>query len=171
MNARKIVRFPHKFLSMPTHVWDFNHAGPKEEIHLIRETLVDSLKAAPNGLALAANQVGIIHRMFLIKPSLAEQYRIPDLIVNPVIRQFGENSVTEQEGCLSFPGVFIELPRWEAVVCDFQDIDGYAHKVILEDIGARCFQHEVEHLDGKVFIDNLDRIKRFQIRGKMMKNR
>jgi len=169
MTARKIVRYPHRFLTWPTYAWDFNHEGPSSEIHEMRAILVESLNNVANGLALAGNQVGIMHRMFLIKPSLAEEYCIPDLIVNPVLRQFDEGLTTEQEGCLSFPGIFLDIPRWGAIVAEFKDIDGHDHKVILEDIGARCFQHEVEHLDGKVFIDKIDRIKRFQIIGKMRK--
>ena len=158
----KILKFPNKSLITPTvEVEDL------EKVQPLLLSMIETLKQTPSGAALAANQVGLNWRMFVITDALAEQYKIPTAIINPQLKPFGANSVKAQEGCLSFPGIFLEIKRHEAVTCDFIDLSGEKHSVTLEDLGSRVFQHECEHLDGGLYTDNVDRIKRYQVLGRM----
>jgi len=164
----KILRYPNKHLVHKT--VDVNLPEIEDSnIETLALTMIHTLNSSTNGLALAANQVGLPWRFFVIKDSLANEYGIPTAIFNPKLRQFGESKIEMQEGCLSFPGIFLKIKRPEMVVCEYDKLSGEHAVVTLEDLGARVFQHEVEHLDGKLFVDNVDRITKYQVFGRMRK--
>ena len=136
--------------------------------------LVDILKSTVltmkygKGLGLAANQVGINKRFFAIDLSYFDVVKEPIIIVNPEIAEISGSMVGE-EGCLSFPGLFQDIERSEKAVISGIDLNG--KDLIIEGTGlmARVLLHEIDHLNGKLFIDHLSSIKRNLIKGKLKK--
>ena len=128
----------------------------------LRRLLLDmfaSMEAA-DGVGLAANQIGVDARVFVIDCPDAEGQDVVGYVVNPVLTLPGPvgdepaEEVTE-EGCLSVPGPYAELPRAFRARVDGVDADGVPVSIEATGMAARCLQHEVDHLDGKVFLDRL----------------
>jgi peptide deformylase len=118
------------------------------------DTMYDSV-----GIGLAAPQVGISLRIF----TLDEGRGAPRTYVNPVIVEQG-GRVVEEEGCLSLPGIFADVARAQWVVLEALDRTGQPVRQRAEGLLARVFQHEIDHLDGILFIDRLDRVTRDRIK-------
>lgn len=115
------------------------------------------------GIGLAANQVGVFKRLVVMS--------IPDNIVmiNPTIVAASSEETIEEEGCLSIPGFYAKVKRRNVVKVAFQDVTG-EHKVIeAGGIQAVCIQHELDHLDGKVFLQRLSKLKQFKAKSKIAK--
>ncbi len=121
------------------------------------------------GLGLAANQVGIQKRFFAIDMSYFDVVKPPMVIVNPKITELSDNNIFGEEGCLSFPGLFQEIERPDRAIVQGLDIDGNEITIEANGFVARVMQHEFDHLNGKLFIDHLSKIKRSLIRGKLKK--
>jgi peptide deformylase len=122
--------------------------------------LLETLRDA-HGAGLAAPQVGVLKRMFAydIPPDEDTGEHPFGVLVNPVItRREGEQ--TSDEGCLSFPGLYYECTRAMAVTVAAQDVHGQRLELDGEGLLARCFQHEIDHLDGVLFLDRLSRSDR-----------
>lgn len=132
----------------------------------------DLLAQIPNGLALAANQVGLRSRFFVVKPEFAQQNGLPEVVLNPEWQpnDFGE-SYTDGEGCLSFPGLTLDIERYWGITASFEKEDGTREEVGLTGLASRMFQHECEHLDGETFLENLPRIQRYQVAANYKKGR
>jgi peptide deformylase len=122
-----------------------------------------------NGLGLAANQVGVNQRFFAIDMSHFDVVKSPITIINPKIVEVSNTIVAGEEGCLSFPGLYQDIERPDRAVISGIDLDG--NEVIFEGKGmvARVFLHEIDHLDGKLFIDRMSALKRGLIKGKLKK--
>lgn len=171
----KIFKFPSKWLTAPTGIH-----GPTMNVELselgdsnilgLAETMKGLVDGMPGAAAVAANQVGLPWRFFVVSSKVSKEYGLPRLFMNPVIKEFGSGKVFMEEGCLSFPGIYLNISRPEAITCEFYTEEG-KKQLFLEDFPARMIQHECEHLDGEVFTKNVDRITRFQIEGKMRKGR
>ncbi|PYO23312.1 MAG: peptide deformylase [Candidatus Rokuibacteriota bacterium] len=117
------------------------------------------------GLGLAAPQVGVSLRLMVVAD---EEGRGARTLINPVITEQGGEIVAE-EGCLSLPGVFAPVKRAEWVRLDAQDPDGKTVTVNARGLRARVFQHEMDHLDGVLFIDRLDPVTRDRIKRRIKK--
>ena len=104
------------------------------------------------GIGLAATQVGVLRRLFVFEPDEEG----PRAIVNPVVVERGEETATEEEGCLSLQGVRVPVERATRVVLEGKDPNGDDLRVELEPYGARIVQHELDHLDGVLIIDRTD---------------
>jgi peptide deformylase len=128
----------------------------------IRQTLADMIDTmyAEVGIGLAAPQVGISLRMMVVDE---EKGRGPRALVNPEVVDQGGRVVAE-EGCLSIPGIFAPVARAEWVTVAAQDEDGSPIRLDARGLLARVIQHEVDHLDGILFIDRLDPIQRDRIK-------
>jgi peptide deformylase len=125
------------------------------------ETMYDEV-----GIGLAAPQVGISLRLMVVGHEKTNAARA---IVNPVITaKTGE--ITAEEGCLSLPGVFAPVTRAESVTLEGQDLDGQPVSIKARGLTARVFQHEMDHLDGVLFIDHLDPMTRDRIKRKIKKD-
>lgn len=112
---------------------------------------------ANGGIGLSANQVGFFKRMFVMKGEDGKRYNI----INPEIVMKNDKIFRIKEGCLSLPGISIDTGvRSQEIAVKFQDIEGKEAFGVFSDIDAVCFQHEMEHLDGKSFIDHLNRAER-----------
>ncbi len=121
-------------------------------IHRLLDDMLDTLRYSDNGLALAAPQIGIPKRLIVIE--FGEQIF---QLLNPKIVESSTETEVAIEGCLSFPDVWGEVERAERVVVEAQDRDGDPVTIQAEGILARALQHEIDHLDGVLFVDKVTR--------------
>jgi peptide deformylase len=124
------------------------------------ETMYDEV-----GIGLAAPQVGISLRLMVVGHDNGREARA---VVNPVITEQG-GEVTSEEGCLSLPGIFAPVTRAEWVRLEGQDLEGQPVSIRARGLTARVFQHEMDHLDGVLFIDRLDPMTRDRIKRRIKK--
>lgn len=139
----------------------------------LRKTLDDMLETmydAP-GVGLAAPQVGILKRMVVIDVSREDEPKRPYKMINPVITAHSDETVVHDEGCLSVPEQYAPVERYETVTAEYTDENGKRQTVRAGGLLAICIQHELEHLDGKLFIDHLSKVKRDMIVRRVEKER
>jgi peptide deformylase len=136
----------------------------------LRELIDDMLETmyAANGIGLAATQVDV-HRRLLVA-DVSESHREPRVFINPEILA-REGTEISQEGCLSVPGYYDDVERAERIRVRALDRDGKPFEVDLDGLLAICVQHEIDHLDGKLFVDYLSELKRQRVRKKIEKDR
>jgi peptide deformylase len=131
------------------------------------DDMFETMYTAP-GIGLAATQVDVHRRVIVI--DLSPDRTEPRVFINPEILE-REGIGTMEEGCLSVPGIFDEIERAAKVLARFQGVDGTTQEVQLEGLLAVCLQHEMDHLEGKLFVDYLSDLKRERIRKKLEKDR
>jgi peptide deformylase len=129
--------------------------------------MFETMYAAP-GVGLAATQVDFHKRLIVM--DVSEGKDAPMVFCNPQLLSAEGSGVTE-EGCLSVPGIFDEVKRASNIRVRAQDVTGNVFEVELEDLAAVCLQHEMDHLEGKLFVDYLSDLKRERIRKKLDKDR
>jgi peptide deformylase len=136
----------------------------------LRELIDDMLETmyAANGIGLAATQVDV-HRRLLVA-DVSEGRNLPQVFINPEILS-REGKATSQEGCLSVPGYYDEVERAERIRVRAQGRDGKTFERDLEGLLAICVQHEIDHLDGRLFVDYLSEMKRQRVRKKIEKDK
>jgi peptide deformylase len=117
------------------------------------------------GIGLAAPQVGISLRLMVVGEEKTPEARA---LVNPFIAEQGRE-VTSEEGCLSLPGIFAPVTRAEWVKLEAQDLEGKPVSIRASGLAARVYQHEMDHLDGVLFIDRLDPVTRDRIKRRIKK--
>lgn len=136
------------------------------------ESFDDSLKAKAekmieimydnHGIGLAANQAGILDR--IIVADLSEEKNEPAIFVNmEIIAESKETNVSE-EGCLSLPDLHEKVTRNDQVTIRYQDLDGQSHEEDLDELWARCMQHELDHLNGRLFVDLVSPIRKIGLK-------
>lgn len=128
-----------------------------EEIRTLCDDMVDTMSAA-NGVGLAANQVGVCLRVITLETG-TDKESIPVVIINPRILGL-EGEETAEEGCLSVPGFYESVKRASKAIVSGENLEGRRFEVECTGLLARAVQHEVEHLDGILFIDHLSPIKK-----------
>lgn len=122
------------------------------------EGMFAAMYAAP-GIGLAAPQVGVPLRLVVIDLQ-PEDKPAPLVLINPEILATSEERVTREEGCLSLPNQYADITRPARVEMRYSDLAGSAHEIAAEGLLAACLQHEVDHLDGILFVDHLSPLKR-----------
>ena len=139
----------------------------KEEKKLM-DDMLDTMYAA-NGIGLAAIQIGVPKRIIVMDISKNPEKKEPRYFVNPIIKNKNPKKTTYEEGCLSVPNQFAEIDRPSQ--CDVEYLDYNGNKKILhaEGLLATCIQHEMDHLEGILFIDYLSKLKRSMIIKKLSK--
>ena len=137
------------------------------ELRKLVDDMFETMYGAP-GVGLAAPQVGLLKRLFVMDCTSGRDKKRKLALINPVI-EVEEGEQTGDEGCLSFPGIYVEVKRAERVVVRAQDIDGSPFTLDLMDLEARCVAHETDHLDGEVFINYLSPLKRDLVKRKIKK--
>ncbi len=137
--------------------------GLEEIINRMFSTMYD----AP-GIGLAAPQVGVLERLFVMD-AVREGDPDPFVMINPEIIWASEETSVYDEGCLSIPEIYEEIQRPKAIKIQFRDKDFVLHEEEFDGLYATCAQHELDHLDGKLFIDYLSPLKRQMITRKMQK--
>ena len=166
MTIRTILTEPNKDLRQISKNVD---TVGKEEQKLM-DDMLDTMYAA-NGIGLAAIQIGIPKRIIVMDLSKKEGEKEPLYFVNPVIIERNTDKSTYEEGCLSVPNQFAEIDRPSK--CDVEYLDYYGKKKLLKAEGllATCIQHEMDHLEGILFIDYLSKLKKSMIIKKLSKNK
>ena len=164
MSIKDIITVPDdtlKKISSP-----IENVGDKEKelIKDLFETMYNS-----NGIGLAAVQVGILRRILVIDISGKDEKKQPLSFINPVIKTVSDQTSVYEEGCLSIPNTFIEIERPKSCEVEFIDINGKVKNLKCDGLLSTCLQHEINHLDGKLIIDNLSKLKRDLIIKKISK--
>tara|TARA_B100000989_G_scaffold47215_1_gene30703 strand:+ start:21926 stop:22450 length:525 start_codon:yes stop_codon:yes gene_type:complete len=139
------------------------------EIKLVNELFETMYRS--NGIGLAAVQVGILKRILVIDVSNKDKKNEPMTFINPVIKKLSEETSIYEEGCLSIPDTFIEIERPRICEIEFIDIKGKIQNLKCDGLLSTCIQHEINHLDGKLIIDHLSKLKRDLIIKKISKLR
>lgn len=138
-----------------------------DEIRTLVDDMFETMYAAP-GIGLAAVQVNVLKRVIVI--DISEDKDQPQCFINPEITQrSGEEKM--DEGCLSVPGIYEPVTRAKDITVRYLDRDGNPQELSVDGLLAVCIQHEMDHLEGKLFVDYLSEMKRNRIRKKMEKMR
>jgi peptide deformylase len=187
MAIREILEVPDprlKTISTPVEPHEFN-----DELRTLVEDMFETMYDAP-GIGLAAIQVGVPKRLLVIdlqpddpdaepvecshdghKHTHPATKKEPRVFINPVILDPAPELSTYQEGCLSVPEIYADVDRPATCRVRYQDLDGATHEEALNGLMATCLQHEMDHLEGILFIDHLSRLKRAMVLKKLEKIR
>ena len=130
-----------------------------DEIRALVTDMTDSMYAA-EGIGLAAIQIGVAKRILVIDLDQKEGNNNPRAFINPKITWASEEMATYEEGCLSVPEIWDDVERPARVKCEYLDIDGKPQTLEADGLLATCLQHEMDHLNGVLFIDHLSRLKK-----------
>ena len=128
------------------------------------ETMYDA-----EGIGLAAIQVGVAKRILVLDVEQKEDRRNARVFINPVITWYSDATAVMEEGCLSVPEVWDEVERPQAINATYLDADGVPQSLEAEGILAVCLQHEMDHLNGVLFVDHLSKLKRSMVLKKLAK--
>ena len=139
----------------------------KEEKKLM-DDMLETMYAA-NGIGLAAVQIGVPKRIIVMDISKDPEKKEPRYFVNPIIKNKNSEKTTYEEGCLSVPNQFAEIDRPSTCEVDYLDYDGKKQLLKADGLLATCIQHEMDHLEGILFIDYLSKLKKSMIIKKLSK--
>ena len=141
-----LVMYPNEVLLQQCEEVDLNIIDISKYI----DGMIDLMKVH-KGIGLAAPQIGLNYRFFMMET---------DMYINPVILEKSEDIVIDTEGCLSFPGLSMRVKRAKKVIVEYTDIEGNKQEGKFVNYMSRCFQHELDHLDGITFLDRVSRQQR-----------
>ena len=165
MAIRKILKFPDQDLRIkakPVETFD-------EELKALTDDMFETMHSV-NGIGLAATQIGIAKQVAVI--DISPEKNEPLVIVNPAI-QILDPSKTEDydEGCLSVPGFFEKISRPSDIKLSYQDLNGKKQEIKPDGLLTKVVQHELDHLNGRLFVDHISELKRRRIRNKIVKQK
>lgn len=140
-----------------------------KELRTLADAMLQTMYEAP-GIGLAAPQVGVLKRMFVMD-CIKEDDATPEptVLLNPEVTWVSEAMNTHEEGCLSIPDMYADVERPAEARVRWMDLDGKMQEEQFDGLWATCVQHEIDHLDGRLFIDYLKPLKRQMITRKMVK--
>jgi len=166
MTIKKILTEPDKFLRQ------VSKSVPKvtDEERRLMDDMLETMYDA-NGIGLAAIQVGVPKRILVIDLGKKENKNMPLFFVNPEIIKKNDKLVTYEEGCLSVPDQFAEIDRPNKCTVEYLDYNGKKKVLDADGLLATCLQHEMDHLEGILFIDYLSKLKRDYIIKKLTKSK
>ena len=141
-----------------------------EKIQNLMNDMLETMYAAP-GIGLAAIQVGVPKRIIVLDISKKDEEKKPMYFINPEIVYKSSNNSTYEEGCLSVPGQFAEIDRPDRCHIKYLDYYGQSKELKVEGMLATCIQHEMDHLEGILFIDYLSKLKKSMIVKKLSKQK
>ena len=165
MAVREIIKFPDKRLRLISEPVKRIDAGIRKLVEDMFETQYHS----PRVIGLAAIQVGVAKRVVTVDLSKKEEAHEPRVFINPEITWTSEEKITYGEGCLSIPEICEEVERPVQVKVKYLDLDGKAREIEADAVFARCLQHEIDHINGVLFIDHISKLKRDRIIKKFSK--
>ncbi len=166
MTIKPIITVPNEVLKKISNPIENVGESEKKLVNDLFETMYNS-----NGIGLAAVQVGILKRILVIDVSTKEEKKNPLCFINPVIKKISDETSVYEEGCLSIPDTFIEIERPKICEVEYIDLDGKLKNIKCDGLLSTCLQHEINHLDGKLIIDHLTKLKRDIIIKKISKNK
>jgi len=164
MSIKDIIMVPDEMLK--------KISDPIEKVGVNEKRLINDLfKTMYNsqGIGLAAVQVGILKRILVVDVSNKDEKKRPLSLINPVIKKISDETSVYEEGCLSIPNTFIEIERPKICEVEYIDINGKKKDLKCDGLLSTCLQHEIDHLDGKLIIDQLSKLKRDLIIKKISK--
>ncbi len=155
---------PDPILKQCAEDWDFSLDTDPEEVE---STMIQIMKTF-NGIGLAGNQVGLLKRVFVLK---LKNNLSPFALFNPKVVSESANIQDSEEGCLSFPNLWLGVKRSKEIDVEYLDKSGKQCKIKLTGIDARCFLHELDHLNGVVFTEKVNQMQLALARKKQRKNK
>ncbi len=164
MTVLNILTYPDKFLAQPT----IPVQEVTEELKQLIEDMADTMYKAP-GIGLAANQVGSDKRFLIADPLGDPEKREFKVFINPEIVKMTGEVISEEEGCLSVPDFRADVKRAEKIVINYKDLDMNSFTLEAEGMLAIILQHEIDHLNGILFIDRLSALKKQLYKRKVKK--
>lgn len=156
-----------KFLNQSSDDWNFasDQDPEKIEYEMIR------IMVNNNGIGLAANQIGLNKRIFVMGSEKAAGFPLPFALFNPRIIETSQEEILDYEGCLSFPGIYLNVKRPSWIITEFQNSKGDIIEARIDGYMSKCFQHELDHLNGVCFVDKVSKLKLQLAMKKMRKNK
>jgi peptide deformylase len=164
MSLREIIKLPDKRLRLVSEPVKKIDAG----IRKLVDDMFESMYDAP-GIGLAAIQVGVAKRVITMDLAKREEASKPLVVINPEIVWTSEETAVYEEGCLSIPEHYEEVERPAQVKVKYLDLEGLPQEVEATGLLATCLQHEIDHLNGVLFIDHISKLKRDRITKKFTK--
>ena len=165
MAIRKILKFPDQDLRIkakPVETFD-------EELKTLTDDMFETMHSV-NGIGLAATQIGIAKQVAVI--DISPEKNEPLVIVNPEIQILDPSKKEDyDEGCLSVPGFFETISRPSDIKLSYQDLNGQKQEIKPEGLLTKVVQHELDHLNGRLFVDHISELKRRRIRNKIVKQK
>ena len=155
MSAKEIITVPDEILK--------KISDPIEKIGINEKKLIDDLfetMYVSKGIGLAAVQIGILKRILVVDVSTKDEKNQPIVLINPVIKNLSDDTSVYEEGCLSIPETFIEIERPKICEVEYIDEKGSKKNLKCDGLLSTCIQHEINHLDGKLIIDHLSKLKK-----------
>ncbi len=166
MSKRKIVIEPDPILRKKSD----NVEDVDDELRKLLDEMLETMYSAP-GIGLAAVQVGILKRVIVIDILKEKDKKNPLFLINPEIISKSKNTSIYEEGCLSLPGHFAEIERPAECLVKYIDYHGKEKEIKANGLLSTCIQHEIDHLNGILFIDYLSKLKRDMIVKKLVKQK
>ena len=167
MTVKIILTEPNKLLREISKPVD--HIGENEQ--KLMDDMLETMYAAKNGIGLAAIQIGFPQRIIVMDITKNQTNKNPMYFVNPIIINKSTDQSTYEEGCLSVPGQFAEIDRPSKCEVEYLDYNGEKKLLKAEGLLATCIQHEIDHLEGILFIDYLSKLKKSMIIKKLSKEK
>ena len=165
MAIRKILKFPDQDLRIkakPVETFD-------EELKTLTDDMFETMHSV-NGIGLAATQIGVAKQVAVI--DISPEKNEPLVIVNPEIKILDPSKKEDyDEGCLSVPGFFEKISRPSDIKLSYQDLNGKKQEIKPEGLLTKVVQHELDHLNGRLFVDHISELKRRRIRNKIVKQK
>ena len=146
---------PHPSLQTESTAWDFKIDLDTEKLE---RDMIDFM-VKNKGIGLAANQIGITKRVFVMGSNNIPGFPAPFALFNPLIIESSKEMVIDQEGCLSYPGLYLKVKRPSWIVAAYQDFQGTVREIKIDGYLSKCFQHELDHLNGICFVDKVSKMK------------
>ena len=166
MTLRQILTEPNKILREKS----LSVEKVDADLQKIMDDMLETMYAAP-GIGLAAIQVGVPKRVIVLDITPKDSPKNPMFLINPEIIEKSKNNSTYEEGCLSVPGQFAEIDRPDRCHIKYLDYQGQSKEIKAEGMLATCIQHEIDHLEGILFIDYLSKLKKSMIVKKLSKQK
>ena len=166
MSQRKIVIEPDPILRKKSELLE----KVDDDLRKLLDDMLETMYSAP-GIGLAGVQVGILKRLIVIDISKEKDKKNPLFLINPEIISKSESTSTYEEGCLSLPGHFAEIERPAECHIKYIDYEGKKREIKANGLLSTCIQHEVDHLNGVLFIDYLSKLKKDMIVKKLVKHK
>lgn len=145
---------PYELLHAPVQPFDFE----KQDAEQIEQEMIRIMQAN-DGLGLAANQIGLNARIFVMGSNKINGFCKPQAFINPKILRYSEEMKSDREGCLSFPGLFLNVKRPAQIEAEYYTLKGEREEIRVTGYMAKCFQHEFDHLNGICYTNRVGRLK------------
>ena len=164
MSVRDIIVLPDQRLRRPSEpVSSFG-----KDLRKLVDDMFETMYAAP-GIGLAAIQIGVPQRVVTMDLAKKDEPKQPQVFINPEITWTSDDKAIAEEGCLSIPEYYEEVERPAAVKVKYLDVDGKPHEIEASGLLATCLQHEIDHINGVLFIDHISKLKRDMVLKKFKK--